>query len=176
MRRILPNGAVMEIVPPTPEQRRREEDNKKRQREEAERRKRQMLKDYALLEAYKSVEEIEAARNRDLAALLARIEAAKKLLEGIERERKKLAEEEKFYEKRGPPPALKDQIASNEARRVRQKKIIAESEEAMARVNEEYDAKVKRYVELTRPPGKGNTGDDEKARRLPEPIKPIDKK
>jgi hypothetical protein len=170
MRRIHSNGWVEEIIPPTPDQRQREEEEAKRQRAEAERRKQQMQKDYALLEAYKSVEQIEAARNRDLAALQARIVAAQKALGSLVRERERLREEEKFYERRELPATLKKAIESNEVRRATLDKVIAETRAAMERVNEEYDAKVKRFLELAGT----DAGDDydAKVRRFLELTKP----
>ncbi len=152
MRRILPNGAVIEIAPkPTPEQRRQKEEEEKRQSEELARRKEQMHRDFSLLETYKSEAEIEAARNRDLAALQTRIAIARKTLEGVERDRKRLDQEAEFYAAREMPVTLKNAIETNETRRVTQQKVIDEAKAAMDRINDHYDALIRRYRELTKP-------------------------
>lgn len=150
IRELRPDGSVRRVIEPplTPEQRAQREAERKRQIEEAERQRAQMRRDLSLLETYANEAEIEAARNRALADRQALIERAIRRMEEIKRERKKLDDETEFYVKREMPEKLKRALAANSEMMRVQEKIIADTRADMARVNERYDAEVRRFREL----------------------------
>lgn len=150
IRELRSDGSVRRVIEPplTPEQRAQREAERKRQIEEAERQRAQMRRDLSLLETYANEAEIEASRNRALADRQVLIERAIKRMEEIKRERKKLDDETEFYVKRELPEKLKRALAANNDMLRAQEKIIADAKADMARVNERYDAEVKRFREL----------------------------
>ncbi|MCS7101683.1 MAG: DUF4124 domain-containing protein [Burkholderiaceae bacterium] len=150
IRELRSDGSVKRVIEPplTPEQRAQREAERKRQIEEAERQRAQMRRDLSLLETYANETEIENARNRALADRQALIERAQRRLQELLRERKRLQDETEFYVKRELPEKLKREIAANEEMIRAQEKAIADAKADMARVNERYDAEVKRFREL----------------------------
>jgi hypothetical protein len=151
-RRMRPNGTIEIIEPkPTPEQIKQREDEAKRQRDEAERARDQMRQDYRILEAYKSEQEIESARNRELARLQVRIEAIRNSLRQLRGKQKKLEAEAEFFIKRQMPENLRSERDHNDAMIQSQEKALTDTEAEMLRVNERYDLTVKRFRELTKP-------------------------
>jgi hypothetical protein len=77
-----------------------------------------------LLDRFKSEAEIEAARDRELGALLKRLTAPCMRLEELERERKKLEDEAEFHPK-GMPAALQGAIEANKLKVKAQESITA---------------------------------------------------
>ncbi|HXF47686.1 MAG TPA: DUF4124 domain-containing protein [Burkholderiaceae bacterium] len=152
IRELRSDGSVRRVIEPplTAEQRAAREAERKRQIEEAERQREQMRRDLSLLETYANEAEIEASRNRALADRQVLIERAIKRMEEIKRERKKLDDETEFYVKRELPEKLKRALAANNDMLRAQEKIIADAKADMARVNERYDAEVKRFRELVK--------------------------
>jgi hypothetical protein len=152
-RRMRPNG-TFEIIEPklTPEQLKLREDEAKRQRDEAERTRDRMRQDYKLLDAYKSEDEIETARNRDLAQLQARIESILKSIDQLEEKRKKLDGEAEFFTRHKLPEALKSELDHNDAMIASLKKALTDTRAEMLQVNQRYDSTIKRFRELTQPP------------------------
>lgn len=150
IRELRSDGSVERVIEPplTPEQRAQREAERKRQIEEAERQRAQMRRDLSLLETYANEAEIEAARNRALADRQVLIERAIKRMEEIKRERKRLDDEAEFYVKREMPEKLKRALAANGEMMRAQEKIIADAKADMARVNERYDAEIRRFREL----------------------------
>jgi hypothetical protein len=154
-RRERPNGSVELIEPKlTPEQRKKLADEEKRQRDEAERKRDQFRRDLQLLEGYQSEDGIESARNRDLGHLQQRIESARKSVEQLEAKRKKLDEEAEFFRNRKLPENLVREREHNDAMLQSLQKSIDDTKAEMQRVNERYDQLLKRYRELTKPPGR----------------------
>ncbi len=150
VRELRPDGSVRRVIEPplTPEQRAARDAEARRQIEEAERQRGQMRRDLSLLETYGSENEIEATRNRALGDRQVIIERANKRMEELKRERKKLDDETEFYAKRDLPEKLKRSLAANNEMQKSQQKIIAETRQEMERVNERYDAELKRFREL----------------------------
>jgi hypothetical protein len=135
----------------TPDQQRKGENPEKLQREQRERAREQFRRDFALLERYKSVAEIDAARDRELAPLATQIKNALKTIEDLRRDRKKLETEAEFYAGRVMPHGLHDALDANSARIALQEKIVTDKRAEMDRVNERFDGEVKRFLELTQP-------------------------
>jgi hypothetical protein len=101
-----------------------------------------------LLETYGSENEIEATRNRALGDRALLIERATRRLDELKRERKRLDDESEFYVKRDLPEKLKRSLAANNEMLKSQQKIILDTRQDMERVNERYDAEIKRFREL----------------------------
>jgi hypothetical protein len=152
IRVLRPDGSLRQVIEPplTPAQRKAREDEAKRQIEEAERQRAQMRNDLSLLETYGSEAEIEAARNRGISDRQVIIERATKRMEELKRERKKLDDETEFYTKREMPEKLKRALAANNETVRLQQKTITDTKADMARVNERYDAYLKRFRELVK--------------------------
>jgi len=150
IRELRRDGSVRRVIEPplTPEQRAAREAEARRQAEQAERQRNQMRRDLSLLETYGSENEIEATRNRALGDRQVIVERANRRMEELKRERKKLDDETEFYNKRELPEKLKRSLAANNEMQKSQQKIISETRADMDRVNERYDAEIKRFHEL----------------------------
>ncbi len=144
------DGSVKRVIEPplTPDQKR------KREQEEKDRHQREMLaqeqlrKDRALLETYASEDEIEASRDRTLASRQALIDRANQQLREFKMDRKRLDDETEFYAKRQLPDKLKRAIEVNSALQAQQLKAIDDIRLDMQRINERYDAELRRFREL----------------------------
>ena len=145
-----PDGSVKQVIPAplTREGRkkREEEESKRRQEEESERK--QTQQDRSLLEAYGSVEEIDAARDRAIAGQQSLIERANSRLKQYEREKKRLDDEAEFYTKHEQPAQLKEQFETNAALTRQQEKARAAAEHEIEQIKDQFNARKKRYLEL----------------------------
>ncbi len=150
VRELNPDGTLHRLIPAplTREQRRKrdQEEEERLRQEEAERA--QARRDRALLETYGSVSEIEAARQRTIAARQVLVDRAQQRIEQYARERKKLDDEAEFYAKREMPAKLKDAFAANAALAAQQEKTKADVQQEIRALNERYDADIQRYREL----------------------------
>jgi hypothetical protein len=144
------DGSVRRIIEPplTPEQRKKREEEEKARRERERSAQEQLRKDRALLEAYASEDEIESARDRVLAERQALIDRATQQLKEYQMDRKRLEDESEFYVKRSLPEKLKRGLADNTELQAQQKRQIEEIRADMQRINERYDADLRRYREL----------------------------
>lgn len=137
------------INPPlTAEQRRRLDEAARRQRDEEEAKRDQRQRDRSLLATYRSLEEIEAARQRALRDRQVIIDRALKRFQELKRDRKKLDDETEFFTKRDLPEKLKRALAANNESVKAQERIIADVKADMKRVNERFDAEARRFREL----------------------------
>jgi hypothetical protein len=144
------DGSIKRVIEPplTPEQkRRREEDDKKRRALEMAAQE-QLRKDRALLETYASEDEIDASRDRTLASRQALIERANQQLKEIKMEHKRLEDETEFYARRQLPDKLKRALEDNAELQTQQLKTIDDIRAEMQRINERYDAELRRFREL----------------------------
>jgi hypothetical protein len=150
IRELNPDGTLHRLIPAplTREQRRKreQEEEERLRQEEAERA--QARKDRALLETYGSVSEIEATRQRTIAARQVLVDRAQQRIEQYARERRKLDDEAEFYAKREMPTKLKDAFAANAALSAQQEKTKADVQQEIRLLNQRYDADVRRYREL----------------------------
>ncbi|HUD26623.1 MAG TPA: hypothetical protein VMQ45_13095 [Burkholderiaceae bacterium] len=144
------DGSVRRIIEPplTPEQRKKREEEEKARRERERAAQEQLRKDRALLEAYAGEDEIESARDRVLAERQALIDRATQQLKEYQMDRKRLEDESEFYVKRSLPEKLKRGLADNTELQEQQKRQIEEIRADMQRINERYDADLRRYREL----------------------------
>jgi len=144
------DGSVRRVIEPplTPEQRsaRELEDKKRHEREMVAQE--QMRKDRALLETYASEDEIEASRDRTLASRQTLIDRANQQLKEFKMDRKRLEDESEFYAKRQLPDKLKRALDDNTALQAQQAHAIDDIRADMRRINERYDAELRRFREL----------------------------
>jgi len=149
--RIRSNGSVEELEPnPAPGHLRKGEDEAKPKNEGLEGARERMRHGIWLLDRYKNEAEIDAARDRDLAARQRRVVAARKSIEDLQRERKKLDDEAEFHRK-GLPAELKSALEANDLKIKTQERIVLESLDEMENVNKRYDADAQLFRELTKP-------------------------
>jgi hypothetical protein len=146
------DGSLNHVIsaPLTPEQRRKLEEEQRQQALQEDLARKQRSEDRALLETYSSVDEIEAARQRDLAGRKLLIDRADARIQQYQRERKRLDDEAEFYVNHEMPRKLKEAYATNQTLTEQQQKTRADSLAEMVRINERYDAKRKRFEELER--------------------------
>lgn len=142
VRRVIPRPLTLE------EQKARALEAKKRLDDE-ERALAQRRRDRALLEAYASEEEIEAARLKSLDSSSELIRRSQARLERMDAERKRLDDESEFYRKtRELPDHIKRAYTSNEQERSAELKLVGDARAEMQRINERFDADRKRFREL----------------------------
>jgi hypothetical protein len=144
------DGSVRRVIeaPLTPEQKkRREQEDKERHAREMQAQE-QLRKDRALLETYASEEEIESSRDRTLASRQTLIDRANQQLKEFKLDRKRLDDEAEFYVKRQMPDKLKRALEDNAALQAQQLKTMDDIRADMQRINERYDAELRRFREL----------------------------
>lgn len=144
------DGSVRRVIEPplTAEQRAQKAADERRKAEEEGRRRDQARRDQALLEAYGDQNDIEQARARAVDGRRALIERARKRMDELQRERKKLDDEAEFYAKREKPDKLKRAYETSAAMIMAQEKLIADTEAELKRINERFDGERKRFREL----------------------------
>lgn len=156
-----PDGSLRRVIPAplTPEQRAAKAAEEKRKADEAERTLEQRRRDRSLLETYASEAEIETLRNKILASREQQIARSEERLRHLAAERKKLDDEAEFYAKRERPAALERAFANNAELVKTEQAIIADIRTEITRINERFDAEVKRFRELlqsgSRPASRG---------------------
>jgi hypothetical protein len=150
IRELRPDGSVRRVIEPplTAEQRRERAEQARREYQEQERRRAQARRDIALMETYASEDEIESARQAALASRQALIDRAHSRLDNFARERKRLDDEAEFYANRKMPDKLAHAFEANASLTQSEQKLIADMQAEMARINERFDAELKRFREL----------------------------
>lgn len=150
IRELRPDGSVRRVIEPplTAEQRRARAEQVRREQQEREAKRSQARHDIALLEAYATEKDIEAAREAALASRQAMIDRSIKRLDVFAAERKKLDEETEFYLNRKIPDKLEHAIEANESLAQAEHRLIAEMRADMARINKRFDAEAERYRSL----------------------------
>ena len=171
IRELNPDGTLHRLIPAplTPQQRKERElaAEARLRQEEAERA--QARKDRALLETYGSVSEIEAARQRTVAARQVLVDRAQQRIEQYARERRKLDDEAEFYAKREMPPKLKEAFAANAALSAQQQKTKLDVEQEIKALNARYDADIQRYRELEEMAAKAAAAREREGGGSPDP-------
>ncbi|HEX4583846.1 MAG TPA: hypothetical protein VH183_03390 [Burkholderiaceae bacterium] len=144
------DGSIRRVIEPplTPEQKKKRDLEEKARREREHAAQEQLRRDRALLEAYAGEDEIESARDRVLADRQALIDRANQQLKEIRADRKRLEDEAEFYAKRQVPDKLKRALEDNAALQAQQLRTIDEIRTEMQRINDQYDANLRRYREL----------------------------
>jgi hypothetical protein len=144
------DGSVRRVLPrplTTEEQKARALEAKKRLDEE-ERALAQRRRDRALLEAYANEDEIEAARAKSLDTSHEIVRRSQARIEKMDAERKRLDDESEFFKNRALPDTLKRAYSNNEQERAAELKIVKEARTEMQRINERFDADLRRFREL----------------------------
>ena len=146
------DGSVRRVIEPplTAEQRAKRDAEERRKADEENQRRAQARRDRALLEAYSDESEIEEARARAVEGRRVLIDRAGKRMEELQRERKKLDDEAEFYAGRTQPDKLKRAYDSNAAMMQAQRKIIADTDAELNRINERFESERKRFRELVK--------------------------
>jgi len=144
------DGSVKRVIEPplTPEQKKARELESKQRRERETQAQEQLRRDRALLETYASEDEIETSRDRTLAQRQALIDRANQQLKEFKMDRKRLDDESEFYAKRQLPDKLKRALADNATLQQQQLHAIEDIRADMERINERYDAELRRFREL----------------------------
>lgn len=144
------DGSVKRVIEPplTPEQKKARELEAKQRREREMQAQEQLRRDRALLETYASEDEIETNRDRTLAQRQALIVRANQQLKEFKMDRKRLDDESEFYAKRQLPEKLKRALDDNAALQQQQLHAIDDIRADMERINERYDAELRRFREL----------------------------
>jgi hypothetical protein len=150
MRELGPSGIVKrEIAPPlTPDQLRQKDadDRAKRIVDEALREKRR--RDMALLAAYQSEDQIEAARKRSLSDADASIRTSRTRLDELQKEKKALMQESDLYKNKPMPPLFKRKLDDNQALIDDEEASMKMRQADVERVNLRYDDDRNRFREL----------------------------
>jgi hypothetical protein len=150
MRELNRDGSVRRVIPRplTVEEQRARAIEAKKKLEEEERVLAQRRRDRALLEAYATDAEIEAARKKSLESAEQAIKRSQERTDSLAKDRKRLDDEAEFYKKREQPDSLKRAYALNAQAVTAEERIMAEARGEVARINERFDAERKRYKEL----------------------------
>lgn len=150
VRELNPDGTLHRLIaaPMTREQRQKKEQAEEEQMLKEEGERAQARRDRSLLETYSNVDEIEAARKRDLQGRQALIDRADARIAQYTKEKKRLDDEAEFYVNRDMPPKLKEQFATNKTLTDQQVKTRVDSIAEMARINEKYNVFRKRFEEI----------------------------
>ena len=150
MRELNRDGSVRRVIPRplTVEEQRARALEAKKKLEEEEKLLAQRRRDRALLEAYATDAEIEAARKKSLEGSEQSIKRSQERADSLAKDRKRLYDEAEFYKKREQPDSLKRAYALNAQAVTAEERIMAEARGEVARINERFDAERKRYKEL----------------------------
>ena len=150
MRELNRDGSVRRVIPRplTVEEQRARALEAKKKLEEEEKLMAQRRRDRALLEAYATDAEIEAARKKSLEGAEQAIKRSQERADSLKKDRKRLDDEAEFYKKREQPDSLKRAYALNAQAVSGEERIMAEARGEVARINERFDAERKRYKEL----------------------------
>lgn len=150
MRELNRDGSVRRVIPRplTVEEQRARALEAKKKLEEEEKLLAQRRRDRALLEAYATDAEIEAARKKSLEGAEQAIKRSQERADSLAKDRKRLDDEAEFYKKREQPDSLKRAYALNAQAVTAEERIMAEARGEVARINERFDAERKRYKEL----------------------------
>jgi hypothetical protein len=146
-----PDGSQKDPVtaPLTPEQKRAKEESDRKQAKCNERNKEQYRRDIALLERYPHEEDLQEARYRALGDPIKQTNQANERLKGLIAKGRDFVEKAKFFE---PPHQMPDDLRrgrdlNRELEQVEFRRIAGAAHE-IQRINDDYDAALKRYREL----------------------------
>lgn len=103
----------------------------------------------ALVSNYASVEEIDKARDKALAAVEKNLKQAQARLDEATAKKKKLDTEKDFYKKKPLPDQLKTLIRDNDSELRSQQAAVAERSKELEDVRARFAAEKKTYIELT---------------------------
>lgn len=146
------NGMVRREIPApmTAEERRRKEAEEEQKRKQDAVREEQQRADRAILARYRNEAEIEATRKRALDVVQQHLQRETAGFAALDKERKLAqAEVDAFAQKKEKPTAVATaRLAQSNRSASEAKQRIAEQEAEIAKINEKFDATVKRFREL----------------------------
>ena len=151
VRQLNPDGSQKDsgATPLTPKQKRAKEDGDSKQARCNERNTEQYQKDFALLDRYLHEEDLQEARYRALGDQIKGIDRANERLKELIAKGRDLLEKAKFFE---PPHQMPDDLRKDRDLNRELEKIefgrIAGAALEIQRINEDYDARLKRYRDL----------------------------
>lgn len=145
-----PQGLVIREVeaPLTREQREARRLEERRKRIEQDRIRSIRLKERALLETYRSLEDIDAIETRALDDVEQDLAKARRFKERLLEEQARLRQEREFYEKAELPPDLAKSINDNDLEIIAQDSVIESKLRLMEAIRERYAADRKAYQEI----------------------------
>ncbi len=147
MRRIDPQATLSE------QQQKAAEAEEKRKRDVI--LKEEIRKNKALLSTYTSETDIERARTQALADNQKVVLEIEKRIAGLKKRQDELKKELEFYQGKNKPPAkMEQEIKDNEFTISTQESLLAQRKKGVDTINVKYDDDKKRYLELTKGPGK----------------------
>jgi hypothetical protein len=151
IRKLDRDGTPRDVIPtpPTDEQRKLKEEIERKQTRCHERNKEQYQSDDALLGRYPSEDDLEEARYGALGHQIKLVNEANERLKVLIARGRAYAEEAKFFE---PPHQVPDKLKrdrglNRESERIEFRRIAGAAREIL-RINDDYDATLKRYREL----------------------------
>lgn len=150
LRELNRDGSVRRVIPRplTLEEQRARALEAKKKFEEEEQLLDQRRRDRALLEAFANEAEIEAARKKSLEGAEQVLRRSAERTQSLAKDRKRLDDETEFYKKRDVPDSLKRSLAANSQAVAAEERILTEARGEVQRVNERFDAELKRYRAL----------------------------
>lgn len=144
-------GVVQKVeAPPTVEQRATRRSAAAQKVVEEKQAAEQARRDLALMGSYSSEKEIDLARDRALAEIEKNAAQAGARLETAQKTRKKLEQDQEFYQKKPLPAQLQAQIRDNESEIATQQKVLLEKEASTATIRARFDADKARYRQITK--------------------------
>ena len=151
IRKLDRDGTPKDLIPapPTEQQRKAKEEREEKQAKCRERNQKQYQKDSALLERYPREDDLQEARYLALAAPLKQINEANERLKKFIASGRNLAQQAAFF---GPAHRMPDDLRkgrdlNRELERIEFRSIASAAHDIL-RINEDYDADLKRYREL----------------------------
>lgn len=151
VRKLNPDGSQKDpgTAPLTPKQKRAKEDGDSKQARCNERNKEQYQKDFALLDRYLHEEDLQEARYGALGDQIKQIDQANERLKELIAKGRDLSEKAKFFD---PPHQMPDDLRKDRDLNRQLEQIefgrIAGAALEIQRINDDYDAKLKRYRDL----------------------------
>jgi len=144
------DGSLRQTLPPTmtPDERAKREAEDRAKREALEAKNEAIRYDRLLLQRYPDKEAHDRARDSASEPLRRSIASAQARMQELARERKRLDDEGDFYRGRHLPPALRQQIESNEVAVGAQLTLIKNAQAEQARIDANYDAELERLRKL----------------------------
>jgi len=154
------DGALRQTVPPTmtADEKAQREAEERAKREALEARKDAIRYDRLLLQRYPDKETHDRARDSALEPWRRSIDSAHARMQELATQRKRLDDEAEFYRGRLVPPALRQQIESNEVAVGAQITAIKNAQAEQARINANYDAELARLRKLWNGADPGSLG------------------
>ncbi len=137
-------------APLSPEQRALRDAEQRRKREQERLAAEERRRNQALLDAYGSEKDIDAARERALQDIEVAMQQARERYDAANLRRNELMQEMEFYSKKRPPKELGEAVRENDSELRAHQSVIESKRKDMESVRAKYDEDKRRYLELTR--------------------------